>query len=103
MKPGKTLFGVSAKDSLVAQTVKRLPAMWETWVRSLGGEDPLETEMATHSSILACRNPTDGGGGWAPVRGVTESQTRLIDNHKIPATRLLPFQISFFPSSWSLV
>ena len=39
--------------SLVAQTVKRLPAMRETWVRSLGWEDPLEKEMATHSSILA--------------------------------------------------
>ena len=34
---------------------KRLPAMWETWVRSLGQEDPLEKEMATHSSILAWR------------------------------------------------
>jgi len=39
--------------SLVAQTVKHLPAMWETWVRSLGGEDLPEKEMATHSSILA--------------------------------------------------
>ena len=38
---------------LVAQTVKRLPKMWETWVQSLGWEDPLEKEMATHSSILA--------------------------------------------------
>ena len=41
--------------SLVAQMVKRLPAMWETWVQSLGQEDPLEKEMATHSSILAWR------------------------------------------------
>ena len=40
--------------SLVAQLVKNLPAMWETWVRSLGWEDPLEKEKATHSSILAC-------------------------------------------------
>ena len=39
--------------SLVAQRLKCLPAMWETWVRSLGQEDPLEKEMATHSSILA--------------------------------------------------
>ena len=37
----------------MAQRLKRLPAMWETWVRSLGQEDPLEKEMATHSSILA--------------------------------------------------
>ena len=39
----------------VAQMVKNLPAMWETWVRSLGWEDPLEKGMATHSSILARR------------------------------------------------
>ena len=37
----------------MAQRLKRLPAMWETWVRSLGWEDPLEKEMATHSSVLA--------------------------------------------------
>ena len=43
--------------SLVAQSVKRLPAMQETWVRSLGQEDPLEKEMPTHSSILAWRIP----------------------------------------------
>ena len=41
----------------MAQLVKSLPAMWETQVRSVGGEDPLEKEMATHSSILACRIP----------------------------------------------
>ena len=43
--------------SLVAQTGKRPPAMWETWVRSLGREDLLEKEMATHSSILAWKIP----------------------------------------------
>ena len=43
--------------SLVAQTVKHLSAMQETWVRSLGWEDPLEKEMATHSSILAWKFP----------------------------------------------
>ena len=41
----------------MAQGVKRLPAMRENWVRSLGGEDPLEKEMATHSSILAWKIP----------------------------------------------
>ena len=46
---------VHRQDSLVAQQVMNLPAMQETWVRSLGWEDPLEKEMATHSSILACR------------------------------------------------
>ena len=43
--------------SLVAQRIKRLPAMWETWVLFLGQEDLLEKEMATHSSILAWRIP----------------------------------------------
>ena len=41
----------------MAQTVKNLPAMWETWVRSLGWEDPLEKEMAIHSSTLAWKIP----------------------------------------------
>ena len=48
----------------MAQMVKNLPAMWETWVRSLGQEDPLQKGMATHSCILAWRIPwteeTDG-------------------------------------------
>ena len=42
---------------LVAQLVKNLPAMWETWVQSLSCEDPLEKGMGTHSSILAWRIP----------------------------------------------
>ena len=50
--------------SLVAQRLKRLPAMRETWVLSLGREDPLEKEMATHSSLLAWRIPwTEEPGG----------------------------------------
>ena len=115
--------------SLVAQMVKHLPAMQETWVRSLGWEDPLEKEMATHSSTLAWKipwmeetgrlqsmgslaqrlkclpamwetwvrslgredspgegnsnplqyscleNPMDGGAWWATVHGVTQSRT----------------------------
>ena len=48
------------RTSLVAQTVKRLPTMWETWVQSLGREDLLEKGMATHSSILAWRIPGTG-------------------------------------------
>ena len=46
-----------AKASLVAQMVKRLPTMWQTQVQSLGWEDPLEKEMATHSSALAWKIP----------------------------------------------
>ena len=50
--------------SLVVQLVKNLPAMWETWVQSLGWEDPLEKGKATHSSILAWRIPwTEEPGG----------------------------------------
>ena len=53
--------------SLVAQRVRCLPAMWETRVQTLGGEDPLEKEMATHSSILAWRIPwIEESGGLSP-------------------------------------
>ena len=48
---------MSQWTSLVAQTVKRLPTMWETWVQSLGWDDLLEKEMATHSCILAWKIP----------------------------------------------
>ena len=52
----------------MAQTVKNLPAMWETWVQSLGWEDPLKKEMATHSSILAWRSPwTEEPGRLQPM------------------------------------
>ena len=47
----------SSEASLVAQTVKSLPAVHETWVQSLSREDPQEKEMATHSSILAWKTP----------------------------------------------
>ena len=65
--------------SLVAQTVKTLPAMRETWVLSLDWEDPLEKKMAIHSNILDWRIPTDRGACQAIVHGVTKSRTRLID------------------------
>ena len=57
--------------------MKNLLAMRETWVRSLGWEEPLEEGMATHSSILAWRIPTDRGAWWATVSVVAKSQTRL--------------------------
>ena len=65
--------------SLVAQMVKNLPAMWETWVGSLGWEDPLEEGMATHSSILAWRILMDRGAWCATAHGVAKSQTQLSD------------------------
>ena len=60
---------------LIAQLVKNPPAMQESQIQSLGGEDPLKKEMATHSSILAWRIPwTEEPGG---LQGVTKSHTRL--------------------------
>ena len=57
--------------------VKNLPAMRETWVPSLGWEDPLEEGMATHSSIFAWRIPMDRRAWQATVYGVAQSQTGL--------------------------
>jgi len=65
--------------SLVAQWVKNLPIMWETWVPPLGWEDPLEEGMTTHSNILAWRNSMDKGAWRATVHGGAESQTQLGD------------------------
>ena len=59
--------------------VKNLPATQETWVRSLGWEDPLEEGMATHSSVLAWRIPWTEEPGGATVHGVAKSQTPLSD------------------------
>ena len=58
--------------SLVAQMVKNSLAMWDTWVQSLGQEDPLEEGVATHSSVLAWRIPMHRGAWWATVQGVAE-------------------------------
>ena len=64
---------------LVAQTVKNLPAMQETWVRSLGWKDLLEKGTATHSSMLVWRIPMDRGAWRATVHGVAKRLTRLSD------------------------
>ena len=96
-KPGKQQLldlnvrkSVLLRTSLVAQTVKHLPTIRETWVRSLGQEDPLEKEMAAHSSILAWKIPwTEEPGrlqsmgsqrvrhNWAT--SLTHSRTLIID------------------------
>ena len=62
----------------MAQMVKNSPAVLETWVQSLGWEDPLEKAMATHSSTCL-ENPMDGEACWATVHGVAKSWTRLSD------------------------
>ena len=66
-------------DSLLAQMVRNPPAVQDTWVQSLGWEDPLEEGMATLSSILALRIPMDRGAWRATVHGVAKSRTRLSD------------------------
>ena len=63
--------------SLVSQTVKNLPAMWETWVRSLGWKDSLEKEMATRSHILAWRIPWIEEPGGLQSMGLQRVGPRL--------------------------
>ena len=113
--------------SLVAQTVQNPSAMWETWVRSLGWEDPLEEGVATHSSILAWRIPMDRscspwghrvGQGWTtkhmwsllPSSGQWRHSVGLSPHlaspefypRKILSQGLLTFCSNFFPSRISL-
>ena len=79
----RSLRGI--QDSLVAQRLKGLPAMWETWVQSLDREDPLEKEMATHSSTLAWRIP------WTEDLGRLQSTGRK----ELDTTEQLHFHLSF--------
>ena len=67
--------------SLVAQMVKNLPAMQETWVRSLDWEDPLEKGMASHSSILAWKIPWTEESGGLQSMGLQESVMIEIPTH----------------------
>ena len=94
------------KPSLVAQMVKKMPAVQETQVRSLGWEDPLEEGMATHSSILAWRIPWTEEPGYSPG-GLKELHTTSwlthTDSHHIPdsprAEDVLGGQVVKTPSS----
>ena len=65
--------------SLLARTVKNLPAMQGTWVPSLGWRDPLKEGMGTHFNILAWRIPVDRGTWQATVHGVAKSRTGLCE------------------------
>ena len=81
------LMIIQQTTQLVAQRLKHLPAMWETWVQSLGREDPLEKEMATHSSILAWRIPWTEEPGGLQSMGL-QSRTRLSDFTSLHFTSL---------------
>ena len=70
--------------SLVAQLVKNLPAVQETWVHSLGWEDPMQEGLATQSSILAWRVPTDRGAWQATVHGVERVRHDLVTKPPLP-------------------
>ena len=88
----------------MAQVVKNPPAMRETWVRSLGWEDPLEEGMAPHCSIPAWRIPMDRGAWWATVLGVPELDvTELLNTHTQEvvkhSTRLQSVIFLFFQDS----
>jgi len=88
--------------SLVAQMVKNLPAMWETWVWSLGWEDPLEKGTATHSTILAWRIPWIEEPDRLTVHGVAKSRTPVSNFHcsfstnnlRIKATELATTEVN---------
>ena len=104
--PSTTAF---TRASLVAQSVRNLPAMQKTWVRFLGWEDPMEKEMATHSRILTWRIP------WKEEPGSRKSWTRLSktkptlpvhsQHEGFPAASCSPLltQHSSFLPSWYLV
>ena len=80
--------------SLVAQTVKRLPAMWETQVWSLGQEDPLEKEMATHSSTLPWKIP------WTEEPGRLQSMGSQRVRHYWATWLSFPFLSSLIFRTW---
>ena len=85
--------------SLVVQTVKNPPAMWETRVQPLGWEDPLEEGMATHSNILAWRIPMDRGA-WQATWGRKESDTterlstHIYSHKKLTRLAKIPMDLS---------
>ena len=89
--------------SLVTQMVKNSPAVRETWIWCLGWEDPMEEDIATHSSILAWRIPMERRAWWATVHRVTKSQMWLTKHSTIQAwaSQTLPLyrQINWDPDN----
>ena len=91
----------------MAQMVKNLPAMQETWDRPLGWEDPLEEGMAAHSSILTWRIPMDRGAWWATVHRVAKSWTERLTlsvsfyfHNDVDSLKKITPEWVFLPSSW---
>ena len=82
--------------SLVAQTVKNLPAVWEIWAQSLGWEDPLEESKAMHSSILAWRISMDRGTWQDSLWGLKELDTTEQLSIGTSTIAIASFRISFF-------
>ena len=104
MSVGETVF-LFLRASLLAQRLKCLPAVWETWVQSLGQEDPLEKEMATHSSILAWRTPWMEELGGLQSTGRKESDTtERLHFHFLCQMRMVGLRLVSFAlkkeSSW---
>ena len=105
LKSGNVCKVVGA--SLVAQIVKNLPAMWETQVRSLGQEDPLEKGMAIHSSILAWKIPwTEDPGSYSPI-GLQRIIYDWVNEHfrtcKAVSTQSKHFKCSLLWSHWIII
>ena len=87
------------RASLVAQMVKNPPEMKETWIRSLGWEDPLEKGMATHSSILAWRISMDRGAWWATVHGAQRAGHDWVTKPSTAQLRFTGFSVVSLSSS----
>ena len=88
---------VKAMASLVAQRLKHLPPLWETWVRSLGREDPLEKEMVAHSSILAWRIP------WTEEPGRLQSTGSQRVRHDWTSLHFMVFPVVIYEcESWTI-
>ena len=96
-----SFFFSSLVASLVAQSVKKLPAVQETWVWSLGQEDPLEKEMATHSSILDWRIPwTEEPGGLQSMRWQKVQFSFSSVQYSFSSVQLLSC-VRFFVTPWT--
>ena len=93
----------SNEEPLVAHTVKSLPAVQETQVRSLGREDPLEKEMATHSSVLDWEIPWTEEPGGLQVHGVARVRHDSATKPPIPSMRMVVHDNNIFHLSYKFI